>query len=139
MTGGPSMPISQTDEPTPRKPLRLWPGVVIVILQWVLRFGVPVVMPGATLVAMIGAVVGGLAIAVWWLFLSRAPWSERVGALVLMIIATVGTKLIVHESIAGAGMGMLIFILAFRILGCAIVVWALGSRRLACWTRRMSM
>ena len=24
----------QTDEPTRQKPLRLWPGVVIVVLQW---------------------------------------------------------------------------------------------------------
>jgi len=134
-----TMPMAQTDEPTPRRRLRLWPGVVIVILQWLLRFGVPVVVPGATLVAMIGAVVGGLAIVIWWLFLSRAPWSERVGALVLMIIALVGTRLIVHESIAGAGMGMLIFILAIPPLSLALVLWAVASRRLDAAPRRVAM
>ena len=64
------MTIAQTGEPTPTKPLRLWPGVVIVIVQWLVRFGIPVVTPEAMLVAMIGAVVGGLAIVLWWLFLS---------------------------------------------------------------------
>ena len=50
----------------------------------------------------------GLAIVVWWMFFSRAPWVERLGALVLMVIAPIGTKFIVHKSIAGGGMGMLI-------------------------------
>ena len=35
------MTIAQTDEPTRQKPLRLWPGVVAVVLQWLARFGVP--------------------------------------------------------------------------------------------------
>ena len=37
------MAIAQTDEPTPQKPLRLWPGVVVVIVQWLLWFVVPVI------------------------------------------------------------------------------------------------
>ena len=92
--------MSMTPEPTPRKPLRLLPGVVIVIVQWLLWFVVPVVAPDAAFVGMLGGIVGGLAIVVWWLFFSRAPWSERVGAILLMIVAVVATKLFVHESIA---------------------------------------
>ena len=133
------MTITQTNGLSSRKPLRLWPGVVIVTLQWLLRFGVPVVAPEAIGVAMIGAVGGGLAIVVWWLFFSRAPWSERVGALVLMIIAPIGTKLIVHASIAGAGMGMLIFIMVIPPLSLALVSWAVASRRLAAGPRRAAM
>ncbi len=133
------MPIAQTGEPTPQKPLRLWPGVVIVILQLLIRFGLPVVAPDAMIVAIIGGVAGGLAIVVWWLFFSRAPWSERIGTLVLMIIALFGTKLIVHNSIAGGAMGMLIFILAIPILSLALVLWAVASRRLAAGPRRVAM
>ncbi len=97
-----------------RKPLRLWPGVVIVILQWLIRFGVPVVVPEAAIYGVLGGLVGGLAIVVWWLFLSRAPWSERLGAVVLMIVALFATSRIVHESIATGCKGMLLAILAPR-------------------------
>ncbi len=76
------MTIAQTDEPTPRKPLRLWPGVVAVVLQWLLWFVVPIVAPDAAMFAMLGGVACGLAVVVWWLFFSRAPWSERLGAFV---------------------------------------------------------
>ena len=39
------MIIAQTDEPNPRKPLRLWPGVVAVLLLWLARFGLKAAIP----------------------------------------------------------------------------------------------
>ena len=36
-----------TVEPTPQIPLRLWPGVVAVALQWLVWFVVPVFAPEA--------------------------------------------------------------------------------------------
>ena len=47
---------------------------------------------------MLGGLVAALAIVVWWLFFSRAPWSERVGAIVLMIVALFATSRVLHES-----------------------------------------
>jgi outer membrane protein assembly factor BamB len=128
-----------THEPTPRKPLRLLPAMVIVIVQWLLWFVVPVVAPDAALVGMLGGVVGGLAIVVWWLFFSRALWSERVGAILLMIVAVVATKLLVHESIARVGMGMLLYISSIPYLSLALVAWALVTRRLSDGARRVSL
>ena len=110
---------AQTDEPTRQKPLRLWPGVVAVMLQWLVRFGVPIV--------------------VWWAFFSRAPRSERWGAVVLMIVALVATSRIIHESIATAMMGMMFFIYATPVLSLAFVVWAVVSRRLSDGPRRAAM
>ncbi len=133
------MTIGQTDEPTPQKPLRLWPGVVAVVLQWLVRFGVPIVVPGAVGFGVIGGLVGGLAVVVWWVFLSRAPWSERLGAIVLMVGALFATAHIVHESIANGMMGMMLPILAIPVLSLALVSWAAASRRLSIGPRRASM
>ena len=76
--------------------------MVIVVLQWLARFVVPVLGFRDFLVyGMLGGVAGAaLAIVVWWLFFSRAPWSERLGAIVLMIVALFATSRIVHASIA---------------------------------------
>ena len=133
------MTIAQTDEPTPRKPLRLWPGVVIVVLMWLLRFGVPLVAPEAIIVAMLGELIGGLAIVVWWLFLSRAPWSERVGALVLMVVALFATSRVVHASIRNGMMGFMLLAYSIPVMSLALVVWAVASRRLADGARRVAL
>src|SRR3989475_96308 len=133
------MTIAQTDEVTPQKPLRLWPGVVAVVLQWLVRFVVPVVVPGAIAVGMIGELLGGLTIVVWWLFFSRAPWSQPVGAIVLMGVALFATPRIVHKSIATGMMGMMFVIYAIPLLSLAFVAWAVASRRLSSGPRRASM
>ena len=130
---------AQTDEPTRQKPLRLWPGVVIVVLQWLGRFGAPIFVPEAMVFGVLGGLLGGLAIVVWWAFFSRAPRSERWGAVVLMIAALVGTSRILHESIAGGGMGMLFYVYAIPVLSLAFVVWAVASRHLSDRPRRIAM
>src|SRR5436309_7847949 len=95
------MTTAQTDERAPRKPLRLWPGVLAVVLQWLAWFVLPAVLPEATLYGLLAGVCGGgLAVLLWWLFFSRAPGPERVGALALMPVALFATSLVVHESIA---------------------------------------
>ena len=133
------MPISQTDEPTSQKPLRLWPGVAAVALQWLFWLVVPIVSRDAAMVAMLGGVACGLAVLVWWLFFSRALWAERLGAVVLMVVAVVATKRVVHQSIAGAGMGMLLYIYAIPALSLALVAGAVFSRRLTSGPRRVSL
>jgi outer membrane protein assembly factor BamB len=133
------MPIAQIDQPIHQKPLRLWPGVAAAFLLCVMRFVIPIVVPEATVFGMIGSVVGALAILVWWVFFSRAPWSERLGAIMLMIVALFATSRIVHESIAGGAMGMLLYFLAIPVLSLALVAWAVASRRLSSGPRRASM
>ena len=134
------MGVGQTEGPTPQKPLRLWPGVVAVVLQWVAWLVVPVVVPVAAIYGMIGGIFGGgLAVLLWWVFFSRAPWSERVGAIVLMPVAVFATKSLVHASITNGLMGRMLPIFAVPVLSLALVAWAVGSRRLSSGPRRASM
>src|SRR6185436_6080626 len=99
------MTIAQTEDP--RKPIRLWPGVVAVTLQWLARFVIPIVVPGAVAFGVIGGVAGGLAVLVWWVFFSRVPGSERLGAVVLMAATLYATSRVMHVSIATAAQRML--------------------------------
>ena len=133
------MAIPQIDQPNLQKSLRLWPGVAAVVLQWVFWLIVPIVAPDATMVAMLGALACALAVAVWWLFFSRAPWVERVGAIVLMVVAVIATKRVVHPSIANGMMGMLFPIYSIPALSLALVAWAVVSRRMSNGLRRASM
>ncbi len=128
-----------SDEPTQQKPLRLWPGVVIVILQWLVRFVIPVVVPDAIELGVFGGLLGGLAVFLWWAFFSRAPRAERWSAVVLMIVALAATSRIIHESIATGMRGMMFAIYAIPVLSLAFVVWAVVSRRLSDGPRRAMM
>jgi outer membrane protein assembly factor BamB len=121
---------------SPRKPLRVWPGVVLVVVQWLAWLVIPFFLPEQILYALMGAAVGALAIILWWLFLSRAPWYERVGALVLIVLAVIGTKRIVHVSIATGSMGYLLFVMAIPVMSLALVASAVVSRRLSAGRRR---
>ena len=128
-----------SDEPPHQKPLRLWPGVVIVMVQWLIRFGIPIIVPGAIGFGVLGGLVCGLAIIVWWAFFSRAARIERWGAVVLIIVALAATSRLIHESIAMAQMGLTFFIYSIPILSLAFVVWAMASRHLSDRPRRVAM
>ena len=130
------MTIPQTDEPRQQKPLRLWPGVVIVVLQWVGRFILPIIIPEAMLYGVLAGLVGGLAIVVWWAFFSRAPQIERWSAIVLMIVALAATPLVLHESIATGMMGFMFLLYAIPVVSLAFVVGVMASRRLSDGPRR---
>jgi hypothetical protein len=114
--------------------------VVIAIIQLAVMFGGPIIAPDAPLpVGMLGGVAGALAILIWWLLFSRAPWVERIGAIVLMIGAVFATRAVAHESIVGAGQGMLMYILPIPYLALALVGWAVLTRSLQSGARRAAL
>ena len=137
------MNITQTADATTRRSLRLWPAVVIVALQWLLRFIVPAIFPGAEVVGypleIVGVLAGlalGVVIVLWWLFFSRAPWSERLLAIAAMIGAFFVTRPFMHASIQNGMMErMFLFFLVPPTLALALVAWAGASRRLSVGTR----
>jgi hypothetical protein len=88
----------RTETPSQQKPLRVWPGLIIVLLQWLLRFGVIYIMPETLILAVLGVIFCGLALAVWWVFFSRASRFDRWGFIVLFTVLLPGTWLLVHTS-----------------------------------------
>src|SRR5262245_37822784 len=137
------MPLGEATSP---KPLRLWPGVVIVAFQWLMRYVIPKLFPEATLFGMplvfVGVLVGmacGILLVLWWLFFSRAPWSERILGVLLMVVGLWATLYVVDVSIRGGAMGMLLFVYAIPVVCLAFVIWAIVSRNFSKGLRRATM
>ncbi len=79
--------MSMIDSGTDDRTLRLWPGVVALVLLWLARFGTKVILPGFTGFSrgMMASMALGLVIVLWWLFFSRARWMDRLGGLLLLV------------------------------------------------------
>ena len=129
---------AQSNESTHQKPLRLWPGIVAALLLCLTKV-IPIVDPDVIFLAGIGGMACALAICLWWLFLSRAPWPERVGAIVLMAVAIFATMRIAHVSIRTGMMGMMLPVYAIPFLGLALVAAVVVSRRRSAGFRRASI
>jgi outer membrane protein assembly factor BamB len=128
------------------RPLRLWPGVILAIMLVIARYLVPVIAPDAEIaemplvvLAMLAGVIFGVAIVTWWLFFSRAPWPERLAAVVLMILGVFVTRLVVHESIRGGHMGMMLVLYSGPVLALALVIWAVLTHGMPDAIRRATM
>jgi hypothetical protein len=119
--------------------LRLWPGVVAAGLLALVLYVVPLVFPESGGIAVLGGMAAALVVAAWWLFFSRAPWSDRVGAIVLAALAVAVTRRIVHPSIANGMMGMMLPFYAVPVLSLALVAGLVATRRLSATPRRVAV
>jgi outer membrane protein assembly factor BamB len=125
------------DPPNAQRPLRLWPGIVLAILLILVKYIAPLIVPDALAITVMGGISISLLIMLWWLFFSRAPLWDRLGAVGLMIVATAAIRPFLHQSIAGAGMGMIYPILSIPILCLVLVACAVVSLHWANKSRRM--
>jgi outer membrane protein assembly factor BamB len=121
----------------PQKPLRLWPGIVAVVLQWIFRVGVKAAIPGITGFgyAVMGSLALGIVLVIWWAFFSRARRWERFGALALILAAMGVTWRLKHSSM------WLPWLFAYAIpaLSLAFVTWAVATSRLSNRVRHATM
>jgi outer membrane protein assembly factor BamB len=122
-----------------QKTLRLWPGVVIVILQWLLRFIIPAFVPSAIAIGLFGGVICGLLIIIWWIFFSRAPRFERWIAPVLIIVALAVTSKLIDKSIGTSMMGMMFLLYSIPVMSLAFVSWAVAGQYFSDKYRRATM
>ena len=125
--------------PTPRRPLRVWPGIAIITITWLIRYIAPAIDPDWMIFGLLGQLVGALLVLVWWLFFSRAPWLDRLALLVFAVVAIVATKPLLDISIATGAMGMLFPILSIPIVSLAFVAAAALTRRASDRTRRLAL
>ncbi|HXT31522.1 MAG TPA: hypothetical protein VN716_19620, partial [Vicinamibacterales bacterium] len=84
----------------PPRPLRLRPGVVLAAAILFLKLLLPMAAPQATPIAVLAGPGLGLAIAIWWLFFSRAPWLDRGAVLLVAVLAMFVTSRFLDVSIA---------------------------------------
>src|SRR5258705_9632013 len=122
-----------------RKEIRLWPGLAIVVVQWFAWFVLPLIFPKFAIFGVFTGVICGLLILIWWFFFSRALWLERIAAIILMVVSVIVTKRIVHPSIAGGMMGMMLPVFSIPVLSLALVVSVALTRRFSNMTRRVAM
>jgi len=108
----------------------------LVVLQWTLKVGVPLVAPDYAMFGLFGAIICGLFVLLWWLFFSRAPWLERIGVLAVMAVAVWATYSLVDISIAGGAMGNLLWISSIPVLSLALVAACVVARYKGVATRR---
>jgi outer membrane protein assembly factor BamB len=110
-----------------------------VALQWLVRFGLPIVWPDGLMYCVLGGVAGAVLVVIWWLFFSRAAWVDRLGAVALMAAAMAVTPRILDRSLATGAMGFIFYILAVPGLCLAFVVAVAASRRLSDGLRRATI
>jgi outer membrane protein assembly factor BamB len=129
------MPIPSAADRTNLPPLRLWPGVAILLVQFAARFGVPILVPDWTAFAVIGGVAGWLALVIWWLFFSRGTRAERYGAVVVMVGTMALTWPLLDVSMATGANGAIFPLLAVPGVSLALVLWAMASRHFSAGMR----
>jgi len=102
-----------------RRPLRVWPALVLVVLIVLARFG-PVYLEGGLsnywMIAVFGPLLCCALMLIWWLAASRATWKERVFGFLGLLVALAVTLVLVHPTMRGPGttyltapMGMIVF------------------------------
>jgi outer membrane protein assembly factor BamB len=89
--------VAEMPQPARRNKLRIWPAVILVLLMLGAKLAQALLLTESApslplfMTFVFGPVVCCGVIALWWLFFSRAPWSDRilglVGALVLGVVA----------------------------------------------------
>ena len=128
-------------EQVQQKPVNLLPGLIIVIIQWLLRFVIPMLFNGdiITQIAVITGLLGGVALVIWWVFFSRVKWFERLEAVVLILAALLLTNQFLDKSITTSMMGLMFVVYSIPIMCLAFIAWAYLTRNSAPGLRRITM
>ncbi|MGE0464807.1 MAG: PQQ-binding-like beta-propeller repeat protein, partial [Vicinamibacterales bacterium] len=84
---------------------------------------------GTGVLGLLGGALGVAVALVWWVLLSRAPWSERVAAVVVMAGVLAVAWRFVHPSIANGFMRQMPLVFGTPLLALGLIAWAAMVRR----------
>ncbi len=129
------------EETDTKKRLRLLPGIIIVIIQWLAWYLFPTLIPDdiVMLIGVAGSLLGGIALVVWWAFFSRARWFDRVGAILLMAVSLYAVSFLLDKSIATSNMGLMLIMYSIPVMCLVFVVGMVATKRLPPAIRRITM
>ncbi|MEP1644807.1 PQQ-binding-like beta-propeller repeat protein [Rhodopirellula bahusiensis] len=106
-------------------PLRVWPAVVLLVLMAIARF-VPPTIEDAPLILMMVAVIGpvvlGALILLWWLTFSRASLKERLVGFFGALLIALGCILSLDKTMIGPGIMMVTVPLGTAAFGIGVVL-----------------
>ncbi len=115
-------PTTPPSSPTVVRP-RVWPAILIIAALWAAVLLPVRIAPDEQMVAFMLAFMAPMGaaalLAVWWVLLSRIPWSHRLLGLVGIVGLGALTYVLADTSLQG--MGFFVFALPYAITG--IVVW----------------
>jgi outer membrane protein assembly factor BamB len=117
--------------------VRVWPAILLVILQWLVIKVPGWVAPGtmSQFMAMFwGPIVVAFLILLWWLFASRLRWRYRLLGLLSFALTGVGGAVLAHPS---TRMGLLMFGLPLVTTGW--VGWLVLTRRMSPAVQQVGM
>jgi outer membrane protein assembly factor BamB len=122
-----SRPAYSLSATSPEPQLRLWPGLLAVSCQW-LVIGIPIIWDLDAMLQFMGRyfgpMIGALGVLSWWLFASRARWSDRL--LLPLLCAAIGIAMIFLVDPSFRQKGLVIY--GLPAVTTAWVVWlAVGS------------
>ena len=108
-------------------------------LLWSTWIGLPLLVPEAAPIAMVGALLGGVGVLAWWAFFSGAAPIERWGAPLLMLGVSLATVPLLDVSISSSMMGLMFPVYTAPVLSLVFVAWAVATRRMADGPRRAAL
>jgi hypothetical protein len=113
--------------------------MVLITLLLVSRLGLPLISPNFTLYGLLGGFGLSFAIFLWWLLFSRAPWIERISAIVLMAVGVFGAMRVADVSLAKGAPINLLLLLSIPPLAVSLVGWAAFTPHFSNGVRRATM
>ncbi len=131
-----SSSVASDDTPEPRaandrpslKPLRLWIPMIILPLMALVRFVPKLINDGPSSIWMVsafGPFLLALLIVIWWMFLSRASWQERIAGMLAIAASFALIASLVDESMQGPP--LIVLTVPLGIAGFAVSLIALKS------------